>query len=748
MGQSLFAQQQSGQFCDLTLETESYVVGVHACVMAARSKLLAAALLPKTTAFDEGKKEEEGEEKNSLADSENGGEKLVKTFKRFRLDNDVSKAALSMMLEIAYTGQLTRILVDDWKEEGEEDDEEEEVNTDAGRDSTRHQQPQRLPVVEASTTHELRSKAALEIRSLGERLDMPDVISYCDKIVKKKARGRPKGSVKLAVDGRGGGGGRGVGDERMGAGKDLNSDDFVKTRRPSRPPAKLITGPYNGRISEVEKEKQNDDVVDDDAFVDVGDRDFYPYQKRTRRSSLQRPRRDRRSKASKNADIDLISKRRKKPRGAHFATKLLTAAFTTETNGDNNAVDGNDSVQDDEGKGDEEEEEGEEDVKLKVSHLFARVMERLSTTASAEAKEGDEDVESSGKKNPKGKEAVKTKQKAAKKSLKPVDLLRGKTNRREPRTAEERVDWQKCPYCSKFRGKKKGRFEFHSNFCRKAVSFCRKCKKPSLSQEEADAHSCPAMERLHCLKCEQTFSEKSALYEHDKIHLDHRAFACRFCPKRFFRPSHARGHEMHVHTKERRFKCTQCEMAFPLRYELTRHLKRHAEASFLCRLCQLSFTSQKQLNQHAAKTHRLIAENSLRPTPVLPLADRAIDVAAPNSNQIQIFPVPGVEHSYVKIVSTDDAVSMSEPSTQPSSRTEKTNATYEHLETRCVRFEQFDPSNVRFVVSDGHVDEGVTFVDDNGATYKIVAEGNQPGTDNSAYPDNFAVGVEAPFSCS
>ena len=266
------------------------------------------------------------------------------------------------------------------------------------------------------------------------------------------------------------------------------------------------------------------------------------------------------------------------------------------------------------------------------------------------------------------------------------------TNTIVPRTDEEKLDWKNCEYCSKFRGKKKGRYEFHYNYCRRAVAFCRKCKKPSLTEAESESHVCYKMEKPTCPKCGKVFSERSALYEHNKIHLDLRRFACKSCPKKFLRAAHLRGHVMHVHTKERAWKCTLCDLAFPLRYELTRHMRKHEKATHLaCDRCDLNFTSLKLLTRHNADVHDVrikkeasyldggAAKNYARTTMRIPKiassnaianygeslinfhSKRYTNISSSHgvpstttteaNTAIQILPLPGVEHSYVRILS-------------------------------------------------------------------------------------------------
>ena len=153
LGESLFAQQKMEEFCDLILETDSFSLAVHGCVLASRSKLLASAMLPETTSFDDSTKE-----------------KCDAPARRFRLEGDVARSTLQMLLELVYTGRLTRFFFDGDDDDGDHPD-------DVGRKGTQ----------------ERKTAIARSVADLAERLDMPDVIELCEKMIRKKARGRPKG---------------------------------------------------------------------------------------------------------------------------------------------------------------------------------------------------------------------------------------------------------------------------------------------------------------------------------------------------------------------------------------------------------------------------------------------------------------------------------------------------------------------------------------------------------------------------
>ncbi|XP_064642401.1 zinc finger and BTB domain-containing protein 24-like [Lineus longissimus] len=161
-------------------------------------------------------------------------------------------------------------------------------------------------------------------------------------------------------------------------------------------------------------------------------------------------------------------------------------------------------------------------------------------------------------------------------------------------------DWKSCDYCSQFKGKKKGRLDFHEKYCSSAYK-CSLCYKPFISDIDLSRHKCKKIQQESiCELCGKVLVNRYALQLHMKIHLNIKKHVCQFCPKRFIRKNHLDGHVRAVHTKERPYKCTQCTARFSIKGELSRHVQKHSTESpkYACSVCGKAFYEQHQMTSH------------------------------------------------------------------------------------------------------------------------------------------------------
>ncbi|XP_053571514.1 uncharacterized protein LOC128661265 [Bombina bombina] len=104
-----------------------------------------------------------------------------------------------------------------------------------------------------------------------------------------------------------------------------------------------------------------------------------------------------------------------------------------------------------------------------------------------------------------------------------------------------------------------------------------------------------------CTECEKSFRWKSHLLEHYKIHTGEKPHTCTECGKCFTRMGNLKTHKK-SHTGEKPFTCTECGKCFTHKCELKTHERIHTgEKPFTCTVCGKCFT---QIN--SLKTHEMI----------------------------------------------------------------------------------------------------------------------------------------------
>lgn len=168
---------------------------------------------------------------------------------------------------------------------------------------------------------------------------------------------------------------------------------------------------------------------------------------------------------------------------------------------------------------------------------------------------------------------------------------------------EKTFQCSKCDYA----GSTKDNLLAHLSVHKVEKSFsCTECEKAFATVGQLKKHQFVAHakeKRLKCSSCDYTCAWPSTLKTHQLVHSKKKTLKCDECGKWFSRPSHLIRHNLSDHSTQARLKCAHCKYSCVLKERLGQHLLSHSAKVHSCGKCEARFTTTYNLNRHNVIVH-------------------------------------------------------------------------------------------------------------------------------------------------
>ena len=136
---------------------------------------------------------------------------------------------------------------------------------------------------------------------------------------------------------------------------------------------------------------------------------------------------------------------------------------------------------------------------------------------------------------------------------------------------------------------------------------CASCDERFASNQLRNKHqNLVHNKRYSCDDCGKTFSERSRLLIHNRVHSGDRPYECELCGFSCAQKDNLRIHKEYKHPKSgsfvKRFTCKICSASFLTQGNLKRHVLTHSDIKpYVCETCGKSFKDPGTLKQHTYK---------------------------------------------------------------------------------------------------------------------------------------------------